>query len=252
MASVTLLTTMLDFSDAGDIDVFVDEAERGGARGDASARAASCSGRDLAYGVLRAARERPRLVLRGQQLPQGQDAGRVRHPLLERRQHQPARADVLLVRAQHVPREQPARAGQADDVRRAGRPRRGRACRPTSSRRARTTSCRGRPPTSRRSCCSGEHAVRARRERPHRRRRSIRRRRTSAATGRTSDLPAGPDDWLASATEHAGQLVAGLGSLAASASRRRRSARRRRSLGNAKYKPIEAAPGRYVKVSASL
>ena len=44
----------------------------------------------------------------------GKHAGGVRPALLERRQHQPARADVLLVRAQHVPGEQAARAGRAD------------------------------------------------------------------------------------------------------------------------------------------
>ena len=42
----------------------------------------------------------------------GQGLAGVRPAVLELRRDQPAGADVLLVRAQHVPREQPARAGQ--------------------------------------------------------------------------------------------------------------------------------------------
>ena len=82
----------------------------------------------------------------------GERAGGVRSALLERRQHQPAGADVLLLPAQHLPREQAARAGRADQLRRAGRSRQGRSCRCSCSRRARTTSCRGARPTGRLAC----------------------------------------------------------------------------------------------------
>ena len=56
--------------------------------------------------------ERPGLELRRRQLPEGRDAAAVRPAVLEQRRHQPARADVLLVPAQHLPREQPRQAGQ--------------------------------------------------------------------------------------------------------------------------------------------
>ena len=58
----------------------------------------------------------------------------------------------VLVPAQHLPREQAARAGRADGVRRADRPRRRSTCPPSSTARARTTSCRGRRRTRSRSC----------------------------------------------------------------------------------------------------
>ena len=56
--------------------------------------------------------ERPGLELRRRQLPEGRGAAAVRPAVLEQRRHQPARADVLLVPAQHLPREQPGQAGQ--------------------------------------------------------------------------------------------------------------------------------------------
>ena len=67
------------------------------------------------------ARERPHLAVRREQLSQGQDAAGIRSALLEQRQHQPAGGDVRLLHTQHVSRKQPAQAGQAQDVRRAGR-----------------------------------------------------------------------------------------------------------------------------------
>ena len=70
-----------------------------------------------------ASRQRPHLVVRRQQLPQGRIARRVRPALLERGQHQPARADVLLVCEEHLPREQAVRAGRADQLRCACGPR---------------------------------------------------------------------------------------------------------------------------------
>ena len=49
VASLTLLTTMLDFSDPGDLGVFIDEAGRGAARADASGEAASIPARELGF-----------------------------------------------------------------------------------------------------------------------------------------------------------------------------------------------------------
>ena len=128
------------------------------------------------------ARQRPDLAQRDQQLPQGQVARGLRPAVLERRRHQPARADVRLVPAQHVPREQPARAEPADDVRHAGRPRPTSTCRAMCWPRRKTTSCPGARPTARRSwsaasrsSCSAPAATSPAS--------STRRRRTSAATG---------------------------------------------------------------------
>ena len=71
------------------------------------------------------------------QLPQGQDAAAVRPAVLEQRRHQPARADVLLVPAQHLPREQPARAGRHDPAAASRSTSAASTCRPTSTRRKR-------------------------------------------------------------------------------------------------------------------
>ena len=89
--SLTLLTTLLDFTEVGDIRVYIDEnfvekrekqLEKGGL----------VPGQELAGRVLEPARQRPGVELRGQQLPEGQAAARVRPALLERRRDQPARA----------------------------------------------------------------------------------------------------------------------------------------------------------------
>ncbi len=70
LASVTLLTTMIDFSDTGDIGFLIDEATRRLARCDDRqwrhpARQGAC------VHLWHAARQRPDLALRGRQLPQG-------------------------------------------------------------------------------------------------------------------------------------------------------------------------------------
>ena len=154
-ASMTLLTTMLDFTDTGEIGLLVTEEPVGGAGGgDRQGRPAQ--GQRAGAGVRLAAGQRPDLALRRQGLPEGPGPARVRPAVLEQRRHQPARPDVLLVRAQHLPGEQAARARRHRAVRRAGRPAPHRACRRSSTPPRRTTSCRGRPPTPAPSSLSGD------------------------------------------------------------------------------------------------
>ncbi len=112
VSSMTLLTTMLDFTDTGEIGSLVTEQSVVARAKRRSATAACMRGQRARVCVLLAARQRPDLAIRRQQLPEGQGAAGVRSAVLERGRHQSARADVLLVRPQHVPGEQLARAGQ--------------------------------------------------------------------------------------------------------------------------------------------
>ena len=91
VASATFLTTMLDFADPGEIGVYVSREFARRARAVAAGRAARARQR-AGRRVREPARQRPRLELRRQQLPEGRDAAGVRPPLLERRFGQPARA----------------------------------------------------------------------------------------------------------------------------------------------------------------
>ena len=113
-ASMTLLTTLLDFTNTGMLDLFIDEAMvqmREMTLGPQSPSGGGLlKGQELAIDLQLPAPERPGLELRRRQLPEGRDAAAVRPAVLEQRQHQPARADVLLVPAQHLPREQPGQA----------------------------------------------------------------------------------------------------------------------------------------------
>ena len=156
--------------------------------------------------VLQPARERPDLALRGEQLPARASRPRrstcstgtadstnlpgpmycyyLRNTYLENRLREP---------------------GALDELRRAGRPRQGEACRRSSSRRARTTSCRGaRRTASLAAAAAASKTVRARRERPHRRRgQSGGEEQAQPLDGRAATRPM-PDDWLAHAAEQPG------------------------------------------------
>src|SRR3954451_20587208 len=84
-------------------------------------------GRDLArqgacLRVLDVAGERPDLVLRGQQLPEGRDPRRLRSPVLELGQRQPAGADVLLVHPPRLSGERHQGSRPDGPMRRSGRP----------------------------------------------------------------------------------------------------------------------------------
>ena len=193
--------------------------------------------------------QRPGLELRRRQLPEGRVAAAVRPAVLERRHHQPAGPDVLLVPAPHLPAERAQGAGQADGVRREGRPpphrgagvrlrlaRRphravaGGLCVDAGARAARSASCSVRRATSPAS--------------------STRRPRASAATGSTAPAARpSAEAWFDRRHRAPRQLVARLGRLAASRWPASMWPRPRR-LGNAQFKAIEPAPGRYVKAKA--
>ena len=109
-ASMTLLTTFLDFSETGVLDIFIDEtavrmremtigAESAGGGG-------LLRGQELAatFSFLRPNDLVWNYVV-GNYL-KGETPPAVRSAVLEQRRHEPARADVLLVPAQHLPREQ--------------------------------------------------------------------------------------------------------------------------------------------------
>ena len=194
--------------------------------------------------------ERPGLELRRRQLPEGRDAAAVRPAVLEQRRHQPARADVLLVPAQHLPREQAQGAGRADGLRREDRPRQDRARRPTSTPRARTTSCPGTGAYRSTAGAEGQAPLRARRLGPHRRRdQPAAKKKRSHWIGKTAALPASPDAWLAQAERAPGQLVDRLGATGSRPFGGKQVAAPK-APGNRKYKAIEPAPGRYVKEKA--
>ena len=100
--SATYFVTMTDFEEAGELGVFIDEEQLQRARGeDEQARLPRRprDGDDLQH----AARQRPDLVLRGEQLPAGPGALPVRPAVLERRQHAHAGADAQLLPAPDVP-----------------------------------------------------------------------------------------------------------------------------------------------------
>jgi hypothetical protein len=167
-ASMTLLTTFLDFSDTGILDIFIDET--GVRMREQTIGAQSAGGGSLLKGQELATTfsfRRPNE--RVWKLLEGRDAAAVRPALLEQRRHQPARADVLLVPAQRLPREQPARAGQGHGLRRGARSRQHRHPE-LSLRLARGPhrSLAGRVPQHRDP--EGQAPLRPRRFRPHRRR----------------------------------------------------------------------------------
>ena len=181
----------------------------------------------------------------------GKAAARVRPAVLEQRRHQPARPDVLLVPAQHLPGEQAARAGRAPRSSASRWTWRRSTCRRSSTPPRKTTSCRGSRPTRARSCCRGDVDVRARRERPHRRGDQPAGEEQAQLLGhprRRRSTPT-PDALVRGRREGPGQLVAGLVRVAGAARRHagQRAARRRATPSSP---PIEPAPGSYVKEKA--
>ena len=107
--SLTFLTTMLDFTQAGEIALLIDE-QSVAAREQTIGGGGILPGRELAFVFSTLRGNDLDLALRGRQLSRRAPAGRVRHSLLERRQHRSAGPHVLLVCAQHLPGEQPPAA----------------------------------------------------------------------------------------------------------------------------------------------
>ena len=165
VSTLTLLTTMLDFQEPGDLGVFIDE-QGVTKREQEIGKGGIYPGSELGF-VFQTLRANdliwPYVV---SNYLKGKVARCVRPSLLELRWHQSAGADVCLVLAQHVPREQPVRAGETDDVRHR--------CRPQQDRHPQL--CAGHPGRPHRALEVGlpkhpapgrQVAVRARRQRSH-------------------------------------------------------------------------------------
>jgi polyhydroxyalkanoate synthase len=120
--SATFLATMIDFDEAGELEVFIDEEqltaleERMSERGylDGSAMATT-------FNMLRANDLIWSFVLRGEQLPARQGSLPLRPALLERRFHAHAGRHAQLLPAQHVPGQQADRTGRPRRHRTPGR-----------------------------------------------------------------------------------------------------------------------------------
>ena len=104
---------MVDFSEAGELSVFIDEEQLARARGADGRRRATSKRRDMAHDLQHAARQRSDLVVRGQQLPARQAAVPVRPALLELRLDAHAGGDAQLLPAQDVPGEPAGRSRAA-------------------------------------------------------------------------------------------------------------------------------------------
>ena len=120
-ASVTLLTTMLDFTDTGEIGLLV--SEDGVAQKESSiGKGGLLKGSELAqvFASLRANDLIWPYVVKG--YLKGQAPPAFDLLVLEQRRHQPARPDVLLVRPQHLPGEQAPGARRDRAAAASGRP----------------------------------------------------------------------------------------------------------------------------------
>ena len=119
--SATFFVTLTDFSDAGELGVFIDEEQLSSA-GRAHAAPRLSRGRRDGDHLQHAARQRPDLVLRGEQLPARQGTVPLRPAVLELRRDAHAAGHALLLSAQHVPEEPALPAGRPVDEGRADRP----------------------------------------------------------------------------------------------------------------------------------
>ena len=123
--SVTYFTTLVDFENAGDLCVFIDDEQLKGLE-QRMARHGYLEGKDMAEHLQHAARQRPDLVLRHQQLPARQGSLPVRPALLELGLDAHAGGHAHVLSAQHVSAEPAGRTGRHRPARYADRPRRGR------------------------------------------------------------------------------------------------------------------------------
>ena len=104
IASATYFVTLVDFTDVGDMAVFIDEEQIASLEKRMQRARLSGSPRhgDIVQHV---ARQRPHLVLRREQLSARKGAGSLRPPVLEFGLDPHARGHALLLSAQHVPAE---------------------------------------------------------------------------------------------------------------------------------------------------
>ena len=240
--AATFFTTLVDFTDPGELGVFIDEEQLAAiekTHGQARLPRRGRDGHDLQH----AARHRPDLVVRDQQLPARQGPVPVRPALLELRQHPHAGGDAQLLPAQVLPRE---RAGQA------GRrlPRR-RADRPADDRLARLLGFdQGRPYRALEEHLRGDAAlrrseeVRARGLRAHRRRGQPAGVRQVRLLAQRRPCRPTPRRWLASAQHHEGSWWTDWAPWNAGFAGDKVPAR---EPGAGKLPALEDAPGSYVK-----
>ena len=120
--AATFFTTLVDFADPGELGVFMDEGQLA-ALEKTMAKRGFLDGAEMAATLQPAARDRPDLVVRDQQLPVRQGPVPVRPLVLELRQHPHAGGDARLLPAQVLPRERPGAARRHQPGRRADRPR---------------------------------------------------------------------------------------------------------------------------------
>ena len=249
---MTLLTTLLDFSNTGILDIFIDEAVRQAARDDARARqappaAALLKGQELAttFSFLRPNDLVWNYVvgnyLKGEAPPPSTCCtGTATAPTCRGR----CTAGTC---ATPTSRTSSCKPGKADGLRRAGRPAQRSRRRSTSTPRARTTSCPGRRPTSARRRLSGKKRfvlgasghIAGVINPPAKKKRNY-------WTSTAALLPATAEAWLAGAHGSTRQLVARLVRLARSHCRQagRRAARRRATASTSRSSRRRAATSR--------
>ena len=121
VASATFFTAQVDFSEAGDLKLFIGDEQMELIR-QLSADKGYLDGRYMAATFNLLQGPRPDLVLRHQQLPARRGLSAVRPAALERRHHQPAGRLAPRLSAAALPGEQAGPARRADDRRHADRP----------------------------------------------------------------------------------------------------------------------------------